>query len=134
MAWIAEPLTFYAVLGIGIGLCVALFISLKKENAHLRFVLEQDRRLTVGKMEEFRSSMLRLQSELEQAQLEVKAPPEAASVEPAQAQSVNISKRSLALRMHRHGEPTDKIAATLNIPRNEVELLLKVHKTVLEQA
>ncbi len=36
--------------------------------------------------------------------------------------------------MHRRGEPVDQIAATLNIPRNEVELLLKVHKTVLEQA
>lgn len=134
MAWIAEPLTIYAALGAGLGLCIALFISLKGENTRLRSLLEQDRRLTVDKLEEFRSSVLRLHKELEQAQLEAKAGPEGVAGEPAQTHSVNINKRSLALRMHRRGEPVDQIAATLNIPRNEVELLLKVHKTVLEQA
>ena len=55
MAWIAEPLTFYALLGTGLVLCLVLFVSVKRENTQLRHVLEHDRRLTVGKMEEFRS-------------------------------------------------------------------------------
>ena len=78
--------------------------------------------------------MLRLQGALEQAQAEAKSHADALLKEPVASQSVNVSKRSLALRMHRRGETPEQIAATLSIPRNEVELLLKVHKSVLEQA
>ena len=44
---------------------------------------------------------------------------------------LNLSKRSHALRMHRHGEGAEPIAAALDLPRQEVELLLKVHRIVL---
>jgi hypothetical protein len=44
---------------------------------------------------------------------------------------LNLSKRSQALRMHRRGEAADQIAATLEVPRQEVELLIKVHRIVL---
>jgi hypothetical protein len=44
---------------------------------------------------------------------------------------LNLNKRSIALQMHRRGEGPVQIAASLNIPRNEVELLLKVHRLVL---
>jgi len=133
MAWIAEPLTFYGLLATGLVLCLFLFVSLKKENTNLRKILEQDRRMTIGKMEEFRSSMLRLQGALELAPAEAKAQVEAPNSE-AEVQSVNVGKRSLALRMHRRGETPDQISATLHIPRNEVDLLLKVHHAVIEQA
>ena len=45
--------------------------------------------------------------------------------------SLNLSKRSQALRMHRQGQASEQIARTLEIPRQEVELLLKVHRIVL---
>jgi hypothetical protein len=44
---------------------------------------------------------------------------------------LNLSKRSQALRMHRRGDPTDRIAAALEIPLQEVELLIKVHRIVI---
>jgi len=44
----------------------------------------------------------------------------------------NLSKRSQALRMHRRGEAPEQIAATLELPRQEVELLLKVHRIVIQ--
>jgi hypothetical protein len=53
--------------------------------------------------------------------------------ETVEVRSVNVGKRGLALRMHRRGESPDHIAATLNIPRNEVDLLLKVHHAVISQ-
>jgi hypothetical protein len=133
MAWIAEPLTFYGLLATGLILCLVLFVSVKKENTQLRQVLEKDRLLTVGKMEEFRSSMLRLQAALQQAQSEAQAYFGSHSTENADVHSVNVGKRSLALRMHRRGETPEQIAATLHIPRNELELLLKVHQAVIEQ-
>jgi DNA-binding NarL/FixJ family response regulator len=134
MGWIGEPLTFYALLATGLILCLVLFVSLKRENMSLRSVLENDRRLTVGKMEEFRNSMLRFQAALDYTQAEARllAEPHSADAVPA-LQSVNLSKRSLALRMYRRGETSEQIASALNVPRNEVELLLKVQKTVLEE-
>ena len=44
---------------------------------------------------------------------------------------LNLSKRSQALRMHRRGEAPAQIAAALNIPSQEVELLIKVQRIVL---
>ena len=44
---------------------------------------------------------------------------------------LNLSKRSHALRMHRRGEGAEQIAAALELPRQEVDLLLKVHRIVL---
>lgn len=44
---------------------------------------------------------------------------------------LNLSKRSHALRMQRRGEGAEQIAAALELPRQEVDLLLKVHRIVL---
>ena len=44
---------------------------------------------------------------------------------------LNLTKRSQALRMHRRGEGADQIASALELPRQEVELLIKVHRIVL---
>jgi hypothetical protein len=43
---------------------------------------------------------------------------------------LNLSTRSQALRMYRQGEPPDRIATALEVPLQEVDLLLKVHRIV----
>jgi hypothetical protein len=40
---------------------------------------------------------------------------------------LNLGKRTLVLRLSRRGDSPDHIAATLHLPRREVELLLKIH-------
>jgi hypothetical protein len=45
---------------------------------------------------------------------------------------MNVMKRSHALRMHRRGDRPEQIASALDLPRHEVELLLKVHKIVIK--
>jgi hypothetical protein len=50
------------------------------------------------------------------------------------AQPLNLTKRGQILRMRRRGERAESIAGALSIPRNEVELLLKVHDLSLERA
>ena len=52
---------------------------------------------------------------------------------PPSSSGLNLSKRSQVLRRHRIGEDPDQIAAALNLPRTEVDLLLKVNRIVLEQ-
>jgi hypothetical protein len=44
----------------------------------------------------------------------------------------NLNKRSQVLRLHRRGEGTEQIAGALEIPRGEVDLLLKVHRIVMD--
>jgi len=44
---------------------------------------------------------------------------------------LNLTKRSQALRMHRRGDSPDLIAASLEIPLQEVDLLIKVNRIVL---
>lgn len=60
-------------------------------------------------------------------ELQASPPPAAGGVRPG----LNLSKRSQALRMHRRGESPDRIASELEIPPQEVELLIKVHRIVL---
>ncbi len=44
---------------------------------------------------------------------------------------INLNKRSHALRLFRRGEAPERIAAALELPRQEVDLLLKVHRIVI---
>jgi hypothetical protein len=46
---------------------------------------------------------------------------------------LNLTKRSQALRMHRRGDAVEKIASMLEVPRQEIDLLLKVQRIVLSQ-
>ena len=59
---------------------------------------------------------------------------EPAPVAPMAAQpkaGLNLSKRSQALRMHRRGDAPELIAAALEVPRQEIDLLVKVHQIVM---
>jgi hypothetical protein len=44
---------------------------------------------------------------------------------------LNLGKRTQVLRMYRNGDAPDRIAASLDVPRQEVDLLLKVHRIVI---
>jgi hypothetical protein len=50
---------------------------------------------------------------------------------PSPKASLNLNKRTQVLRMSRRGERSENIAASLSLPRREVELLLKIHALVL---
>ncbi len=55
----------------------------------------------------------------------------AVSVPAIPRSGLNLGKRTQVLRMHRSGEAPDRIAAALEIPQQEVDLLLKVHRIVI---
>jgi hypothetical protein len=126
MGWIGNPIFILTISAATMVACVLLFLSLKRENAALRRRAQLDHELLSEQVETFRRSLNELQSALAER---VEATPVAVS--PAPGRSMNISKRSQALRLHRRGESSGTIAATLRLPLNEVELLLKVHRTVI---
>ena len=45
---------------------------------------------------------------------------------------LNLSRRTQVIRMARRGDRPDNIAASLSVPRREVELLLKVHRLAVD--
>jgi hypothetical protein len=50
---------------------------------------------------------------------------------PVPQAGMNLNKRAHALRMHRRGEGVQQISTALNIPGQEVELLLKVQRILV---
>ncbi|MGB9454861.1 MAG: hypothetical protein WCB12_02390 [Bryobacteraceae bacterium] len=47
--------------------------------------------------------------------------------------ALNLNKRAQALRMHRRGDPPERIASLLEVPRQEVDLLIRVHRIIISQ-
>jgi hypothetical protein len=76
---------------------------------------------------ELREAVAALAAQVHELQRSPSSPPEPASPR----SGLNLTKRSQALRLHRCGESTEQIASSLQLPRQEVDLLLKVHRIVL---
>ena len=75
-----------------------------------------------------------LQASLEELRTQVQdlgQQPSITMAPPALRPGINLTMRSQALRAHRRGESAEQISKVLQVPRREVELLLKVHRIVL---
>jgi hypothetical protein len=128
MSWLILPLSLLCglILG-GTGICV---FTLYRAYA----ILGETRRSPVplppaqnNEVESLRESLEALAAQLHDLQ---KHPPVALSPALPRA-GLNLNKRSHALRMFRRGDSPEQIAAALELPRQEVELLLKVHRIVI---
>ena len=130
MIWIAHPLTYYGMLAVGLVLCLYLFVSAKMENAQLRRKLEAQQLQSQDLFGEFRKTLGNLAQSLKDHEQDE----ERASPMPAMPGiSINLTKRTQALRMYRRGDSSEQIASVLRMPRDEVDLLLKVQKALVEQ-
>ena len=129
MIWILHPLGYYGLTAVGLILCLYLFISVKKENAQLRHRLEAENKRSEDIYGEFRQALGNLQHSLrDHERFEEALTP----ITPSPGVSINLTRRSQALRMYRRGDSPEQIGAALQMPRNEVELLLKVQKALAE--
>jgi len=129
MIWISHPLAYYGLLAFGLVLCLYLFISLKKENTQLQIKLEDAQQRSQDTFVEFRNALANLESSLHAHE---KFEESLTPVRTAPGASINLTKRSQALRMHHRGDSPEQIGAALQMPRNEVELLLKVQKALTD--
>ena len=123
------PLAFGA--GVVLATMAVSFWSLARAAAWGRVVRRSarvsDERFQ-SEIDALRNSVSCLAAELEQTRVA------AASGYTAARPGMNLSKRSQVLRMHRRGESPDQIATSLEVPRQEVELLLKVHRIVMARS
>lgn len=130
--WILHPLVCYVLLVAGLGLGAYLFVTLKAEIRALAQRRAEDRR-QVATLEKALDEARRAARELENDLREVERQT-GMLVAPAPVRSgLNLSKRTQVLRLHRAGQDSTGIAAALALPRAEVELLIKVHRIVVEQ-
>lgn len=113
-----------ALVAAGLILCVILFLLLKIELQALTRRWEVRQRA-------LEASVRKLEEAAEELRLGLKEADERTGVlaPPAPPRSgLNLTTRAQALRMVRRGEPPERIAAALQVPENEIRLLVKVHK------
>jgi len=126
MELLSHPATVFAACAVTVVGALLLFFSLKRELAAFEARRNAESEARAEELSRLERRIVQLEQELEEERknaLARAAPP---------GQSMNLSKRSQALRMHRLGEPPDRIAQMLGLSRGEVDLLLKVHRAVLE--
>ena len=121
--WILNPLTPLAAIALALAACIACFLSTKSEVYRLRRTAAETERELARKLEQVESEV----ATMGQQQAE---PPLPLPMVPTVRPSLNLTRRTQALRMRRRGETAESIAAALAAPRNEIELLLKVYEMV----
>jgi hypothetical protein len=122
--WILSPVTQYGIIGTGLMACLYLWITAKLEIRTVRNALAKIR-------ESADAGLQNLSDGLDEVRNVLKADPEPAAR--PNALSLNLTKRAQALRMHRRGETISSIAAALQTPLNEIELLLKIDRILDSQ-
>ena len=115
--------------GLAVALCLGI-LSMGQSRRLYRTAHEQ----AAADLEQLRAANEPLASRLEGLdarirELESQMASSPAGVTPRPA--LNLTRRSHALRMHRQGHPPEHIAAVLEIPLQEVHLLLKVHRLIV---
>ena len=120
-AFLVGPYFFTAA---GLALCLCLFVSVRRDIQRLHTRVKQSE-ASAGMADE--DLLTRLQgllarlNEVEQcASLLVPPPPPRSGL--------NLSARTQAIRLFRRGDDPRHIATVLGLPRNEIELLIKVHQ------
>ena len=122
--WLLNPAAAYGVVAIGMVMCLVLFVSLKGD---LR-ACERRSKKKLAAMERDWDAKIQLLDERWEELSQISG----LLVPPTPPRSgLNLTKRSQALQMFRRGETPQDIAAALSIPRNEVELLVKVQALTL---
>jgi hypothetical protein len=101
-----------------------LYVGLRRDVEEIKKSYEGKLKARHEAKDSLRSEMRRISEELVALNLP------AAPAVPV-GQSMNLTRRNQVLRMHLRGDSTARIATTLKISKSEVELLLKVHRTVM---
>lgn len=120
--WILlHPAAPYAALAIGLGLCMLLFLSLKRE---LRAAEERGQKKLADVEADWQAKMGILDERWEDLSqisrlLVPPTPPRS---------GLNVTRRSQVLQLFRRGKSPQEIAAALSLPNNEVDLLVKVQR------
>lgn len=121
------PLAPFLLIGINSVLCLFFFLCLEHEMRIMKLRLERRQSAQQTSANELQAQVAELAARVLDTEertgvLVAPTPPRS---------GLNLNKRSQAIRMSRRGEQAEKIAASLNLPQREVELLLKIYSRVV---
>ena len=126
LEWILSPLAIYAAVALTLVISAGLWVGAKVETSRLKRRVE-DTRKALDASEESRKALAVKVEELQGAVNQLAEEPVAPLPGPVR-NSINLTKRAQVLRMRRRGESVESITAALCVPRNEIELLLKLNE------
>ena len=139
MNWAASPVLHLLMLALGMNLCVFLFVSVKRDMFHMdRRNRRANAALTCAISDQkdvSTSSLERQGQEISEIREDLKNIVERVSLltpSAPTANGINLVKRTQVLQLARRGNRADQIAACLQVPQNEVDLVLKVHRTMVK--
>ena len=117
------PIAPFLLIGMNSVLCLFFFLCLDHEMRVMNLRWRRRQSAQESATGELNAQMAQLSARVLDAEERtgVLVPPT------APRSGFNLNKRSQVIRMSRRGEQAEKIAASLNLPRREVELLLKVY-------
>jgi hypothetical protein len=117
------PIAPFLLIGMNSVLCLFFFLCLDHEMRVMNLRWRRRQTAQESATGELNAQMAQLSARVLDAEERtgVLVPPT------APRSGFNLNKRSQVIRMSRRGEQAEKIAASLNLPRREVELLLKVY-------
>jgi hypothetical protein len=115
--WILNPIGLYAFLTLALFGCLALFLSMKREIALVRRSFARSQGVADASAATLAAQLAALQKDMQSN-----------GAPSPTGQELNLTRRAQALRMQRRGESPATIAAALRVPRNEINLLLKIQK------
>ena len=123
------PLTPYILVTLLAAMGLLSFASLQREIARLKTRLRTQSTADLAAQQELRSKLDYLDASLRDAEARAQTPATVAAIRP----SLNVNKRAQALRLLGRGTPLANIAASLQLPRNQVELLVKIRELELDR-
>lgn len=115
-----------ATLTLVLVVCVYLFVSVKRE-------LHASEARWLRRGEGLRTELREVAEELETLRKELETMEQKSDPIASVARALGSGTRIQALRMIKHGEGPEHISAALGLPRNEIELLIKVQRLMSEQ-
>jgi hypothetical protein len=121
------PLAPFLLIGINSVLCLFFFLCLEHEMRIMKLRLNRRQNAQQTAADELKAQVAELTARVLDTEertgvLVAPTPPKS---------GLNLNKRSQVIRMSRRGEQAGKIAASLNLPQREVELLLKIYSRVV---
>jgi hypothetical protein len=134
---VSHPLAYYGTLSAAMSACLYLFVSISRNMDGLRKRLERRIGETERETGLLGAQMASVETRLGEwagrtRSLEETVSGIAAVRRPtAISTGVDSNQRTQVLRMARRGDRAEQIAAELRVPKNEVDLLLKVQRAVV---
>lgn len=112
----------YLLLALSIALFLGLFTDISRKMQGLRLRLGEADARAEDVNTQFTNSLAAIRLRFDEFVVE----------QPAPALGIDQGTRAKVLKMNRLGQSVEAIAENLHLPKGEVELLVKVHKVVMQ--